>query len=853
MKFNNAFSKFEEYVYSCVEQQWAERGLSSPKPPQVDWKGYSIPDWVDLDHSIIGCSQELNLLDDWMEPSCVPNHLPDYRPNVWMAFVDGEWVVKFPDGDSLYVLDIETNLLSRTKLSEVRATYSVVAYNCSTQVWYLYQGDGVQRLYPFSRNNVIVGHNVQYDRGYCSTEYETVPSGNSWLCTMSLFIQLRGVSNKQQKELDFAVSKARWKLTQGWMSETAEGLSLAAVYQFYKGKTLDKGIRDNLLVAGSLIELRVFHNDILQYNISDVFHTAEVFSYLYREWLLSDPEPISRLGLLKLSQQRVPVDQSRLSDWSDASEKLYQEKLSSKVDLINEAFRVFVQDTVHNGVHHPQIPLLDNTPAKSGKNKGLPAWARKVKGLTVYSDLTPIVLRLTYAHDLDNPKYEMVYQDTWYNEVTKKHHKCYRTAGGWVMNPAKPGFPLQDMFCNDALDLYQTGQVEAETNTGKEVVLFLKETAVYTSFRKRIEYLRNHVFNGFILVTNLTPGTISGRCSHKIFQVMPNTKFPKLGTELKHMVQVPIGYSRVGADFDSQEAVIGAIYADMATGNVPMGNMFSQMVLCGDKKTGTTPHLLIQEASNVGGVELEYVVCKNVFYAGCNREVNNMHHFRKARYNNNEDMKLAHSRVMTLLYGSPDGKCTSGGGGLLSPLYETTTRISKGACRTIMLNRCITKTLHGYGNVNTKANWVIQSCAVDMLRLAVVYTQYLAMKSGIHVELMVTVHDEISFMCRQSDHKKLVAIMQIAHSIVWARLFKSARLSAIPAFRYFYSAVEVDTTWRKDVNDNGCTKHNTAFWTPSPSGSYCDIATGIERPVISYKTQDIIDDVLSIAKECFPE
>ncbi|PAV55525.1 hypothetical protein WR25_03926 [Diploscapter pachys] len=96
-------------------------------------------------------------------------------------------------------------------------------------------------------------------------------------------------------------------------------------------------------------------------------------------------------------------------------------------------------------------------------------------------------------------------------------------------------------------------------------------------------------------------GTVSRRSVHKLWVTLTNaTESSRLGTGIKTMVQAPPGYKLVGADVDSQEQWIVALFGDASQALVkPVSERiagltpFSNMMLVGSKNDGTDLHSVV--------------------------------------------------------------------------------------------------------------------------------------------------------------------------------------------------------------------------------------------------------------------
>jgi DNA polymerase gamma 1 len=89
-------------------------------------------------------------------------------------------------------------------------------------------------------------------------------------------------------------------------------------------------------------------------------------------------------------------------------------------------------------------------------------------------------------------------------------------------------------------------------------------------------------------------GTITRRASHKLWLTSTNAKDGMLGSELKSMVECSEGWKLVGADVDSQEQWIAAIFGDSITETGHAGStLFSRMQLAGTKANSTDLHSVV--------------------------------------------------------------------------------------------------------------------------------------------------------------------------------------------------------------------------------------------------------------------
>ena len=90
---------------------------------------------------------------------------------------------------------------------------------------------------------LVIGHNVSYDRARISEQYQLASSRTRFLDTMSLHIAVRGMTSSQRMYKAAEQAGNLEAYHPKWLKETSKN-SLADVYKFYFGKSLDKATRD---------------------------------------------------------------------------------------------------------------------------------------------------------------------------------------------------------------------------------------------------------------------------------------------------------------------------------------------------------------------------------------------------------------------------------------------------------------------------------------------------------------------------------------------------------------------------------------------------------------------------------
>ncbi len=124
------------------------------------------------------------------------------------------------------------------------------------------------------------------------------------------------------------------------------------------------------------------------------------------------------------------------------------------------------------------------------------------------------------------------------------------------------------------------------------------------------------------------------------------------------------------------------------------------------------------------------------------------------------------------------------------------------------------------GYLTSRINWAIQSSGVDYLHLLIVSMDYLSRRFNIAARLAITVHDEIRYLVEEQDKYRAAMALQVANLWTRAMFAQQVGIDDLPQSCAFFSAIDVDTVLRKEVDMDCVTPSNT---TPIPSGESLDI------------------------------
>ncbi|XP_047394634.1 DNA polymerase subunit gamma-1 isoform X3 [Sciurus carolinensis] len=215
------------------------------------------------------------------------------------------------------------------------------------------------------QEQLVVGHNVCFDRAHIREQYLIQGSRMRFLDTMSMHMAISGLSSFQRSLWVAARQgkhKARHPTQRGQKSQSkANGPvisswdwmdissinNLADVHHLYVGgPPLEKEPRE-LFVKGSMQDIRVNFQDLMQYCARDVWATYEVFQQQLPLFLERCPHPVTLAGMLEMGVSYLPVNQNwerYLTEAQNTYEELQREMKKSLMDLANDACQLLSGD-----------------------------------------------------------------------------------------------------------------------------------------------------------------------------------------------------------------------------------------------------------------------------------------------------------------------------------------------------------------------------------------------------------------------------------------------------------------------------------------------------------------------------
>ena len=410
---------------------------------------------------------------------------------------------------------------------------------------------------------------------------------------------------------------------------------------------------------------------------------------------------------------------------------------------------------------------------------------------------------------------------------------------------ANVGNPLGKTFIKFAQD----GTLKSPGNEAKEALdlnalcsywisardRILNQTVVWQNSQRSLGFPtmpENGKKWGIILPQVITMGTVTRRAIEKTWLTASNAKKNRVGSELKAMVRAPPGYAIVGADVDSEELWISSCMGDAQFG-LHGASAIGWMTLEGTKAAGTDLHSKTASILGLSRDQAKVFNYSRIYGAGMRHAVLLLLQ-SNAGMLPEEAQKLAEN-----LYSSTKGKNTHRTdiferkfwfGGTESYLFNKLEQIANsdkpqtpalGCGVTYALSKEYLPTGFGTDYMPSRINWAVQSSGVDYLHLLIVSMNHLTAKYNIKARYLISLHDELRYLVTEEDKYRAALALQIAN--LWTRSMFAYKLGMddLPQGVAFFSAVDVDTVLRKEV-DMPCVTPSQPI--PIPPGESFDIA-----------------------------
>ncbi|CBA17726.1 putative mitochondrial DNA polymerase gamma homologue [Acaryochloris phage A-HIS1] len=532
-------------------------------------------------------------------------------------------------------------------------SFPIMAATVTASAWYIWLhpclcSDAVKTFEPemisFGFGKIIIGHNISYDRIRILEEYTNVNTRNRFLCTMSMHTCVAGLS-AEQRDTYAMFSKRRNR--PAWYS-AGSPKNLIDCYNFHlfgdvnskhpnAAKKSDKKTRDIFVEAVSHKAIKRQLHECVSYMLTDVYRTLLLTKALYPKYRLSCPSKVTLAAALLMGSS-ILTAHPQWESWAHRTDLLHSQITKEIEDSLNEIAAVelskFERDP-ESVTSNVWLSNLDWTPAKTGKNKGLPLWWRKAKKrVSAKSKIAPYLLRLRWNDvpmihirnagwciPIENlnageglREIELVEKRTIDEKEAKK--KGYRQILRTTTDSAKNGWYAQiphkkggennvgSPLAKDYIFSFENGSMTG-SETAVEVLKKAASISFWTSTRKRVfkQIARVSTDGDLVIVPDLqVNGAGTRRPVDPTFLAATSSKATKLGSELKAMIIPPRGSVFVSADFNSQEMTIAGRMADSRAG-VLGGTPVGCLVQTGNKADGTDAHSQLMKYLNASLIE----------------------------------------------------------------------------------------------------------------------------------------------------------------------------------------------------------------------------------------------------------
>lgn len=408
---------------------------------------------------------------------------------------------------------------------------------------------------------------------------------------------------------------------------------------------------------------------------------------------------------------------------------------------------------------------------------------------------------------------------------------------------------------------FEKGILKSDNPLAQDAIKLNASCSYWISSRERIQsqFVVDKPESGpySLIVPQIVPmGTVTRRAVEKTWLTASNAKKSRIGSELKSKIKAPPGYCFVGADVDSEELWIASLVGDSMF-KIHGGTAIGWMTLEGSKNEGTDLHSKTANILGISRNEAKIFNYGRIYGAGVKFAATLLKKFNPG-LSQDECRKRA-----VQLYAETKG---SAGkyfinrkseklwfGGSESVLFNELERIAHNPFpKTPVLGAAITKALNKSNLkqnsfLTSRVNWAIQSSGVDYLHLLCVSMNYLINKYSIDARLAISVHDEIRYLVKEEDKYRAARALQISN--IWTRAIFSENLGMkdLPQSCAFFSAVDVDSVLRKEVDMDCITPSHPVAIPPGESLDILKLLSLKESSFESDKGKELGIDEIDLA------
>jgi len=721
----------------------------------------------------------------------MPTSIPDW--DYGWYHLQGDCKVDNPVGKTL-VLDCETFVND--------GNYPIMACAITKYGTFLWKPRKPGDLMTVAPGSLVIAHSAAFEA--CRT-LQSYTGEALFLDTRTMAKQCFGYATAQ--EWVFYVDKPvypRWKYV-------GSRTSLAAIYERYFHKTLDKSARNIFVTATSIKEIEEVWEESFLYNIKDVIVTIQVFDKLLQEYIVKAPNLTSLYGIIQTCSFRLPLS-PEWSEWVDTVQKTYDRTERA----INTELEKIAKEWIESGSDprnqwKSQLDWTVNPKART--MKGLPEWYRNSKKkLTIKGRISHFLLEIEY---LGYP-------------VKHANGKGFYSEGGKVPHPEGGNKNVGYLFSKDLQDLYDRGDLSSKNPKAAELMELAMRLSYWRSVKKRVGQQHIHQVNGLpVCSINYGDGTFTGRCTDPLWLTTCDAKKNRIGSELKSRIQAPPGFKFLNADYSSQEYKIAALLGDSLSGKSGSTAM-SLAMYQGDKAHKTDPHsrtaTLVTslgkrfdenfEFSRDAAKGLNFAL---LYMAGLKTIADGV--YKNSKLSSEESMEVAKETLKgirgntTYQYGIKHYN-----GGTNSESYTMIDNVAnRDRPRTPVLHRemsdPVCPEIVGTDYYTSRANWVIQASARDMLDILLTSFDFMCKHFKVNARVIWTRHDEVIVLVPDNEVKVAAEILQMAHVYSWAAVYEELGLEDMPNRGMLFDGIEVDTVVRKSPTAN-CTSPSNKVQPP---------------------------------------
>lgn len=674
--------------------------------------------------------------------------------------------------------------------------------------------------------------------------------------------------------------------------------SLADVGFLHCGITHDKNVRDyfgELDCKGVMDNFAM----LVDYCARDVGVTFKVYKALFPRFLAEIPHPVSFAALRHMGSLFLPINKSwneYIKKAEDCYQKAQQEVYNQLVALAETA--VALKDTPEKWQQDPWLKQLDWTiapirmtkgtkkqpprPVKRQKLPGYPKWykdlfpsASSPINLTVRQRTSHLLMRLQWdgrpimwsdEHGFVfkakvSDKEALLTQNYTFADMNNEKNMLFKDDPDAVYFkvPHKEGPKARciNPMGNSYRDYFERGILSSTYDMAAKAIQTTVSCSYWEHNRERVRNqmtvwsgdtdmgvsVENKDDFGMILPSLVTMGTVTRRAVENTWLTASNAKKNRIGSEQKAMIRAPPGYKFVGADVDSEELWIASLIGDSIF-KMHGGTALGWMTLEGTKSEGTDLHSKTASILGISRNEAKIFNYGRIYGAGVKFAAQLLKEF-----NPSLSEADANSTAKKLYEATKGSKSSSkvldlksfwrkGSESLIFNRLESLANQDKP--RTPVLGAAITETLLRRNLkkstfMTSRINWSIQSSGVDYLHLLITSMHYLINKYDIQARLFITVHDEIRYMVKEEDVDRACLALQISNIWTRAMFCEQVGISELPYSCAFFSAVDIDHVFRKEVDLDCVTLSHP---TPIEPGSSLDIFGLVERCSTLKKTGD---------------